>query len=334
MKKYRYLSTMFAMDIVVLAYYVIEKITDSKRIIKEHKQFLESVDCKGRIYIGPQGINAQLSIARSDLEKYLEFLKMDPIFNSADLKAHADSSHRFAKLTIKYREQIVALDLDVDFSKRGEYISPEEFEKKLDQRDENTILIDVRNNYESEVGYFEGALKPDRKTFREFIEYADQLATNTENKKEKTVLMYCTGGIRCEFYSPLMKERGFDKVYQLKGGVIGYGLSQGAKHWRGKLFVFDDRLVVPISSDNEEVISHCKLCNASTDLFYNCANMDCNSLFLSCKKCAIAHKGCCQTTCEGAPRVREMDKENVRPQPFRKLPFEKKQEMSKILSHL
>ncbi len=324
---------MFPMNIVVLAYYVIEKITDPQRMIKEHRQFLESVDSKGRIYIGPQGINAQISIARGDLNKYLEFLKKDPIYNSADLKAHADREHRFAKLTVKYRTQIVALDLDVDFSKRGEYISPEEFERKLDERDENTILIDVRNNYESEVGYFEGALKPDRKTFREFVEYADRLALETLDKKEKTVLMYCTGGIRCEFYSPLMKERGFDKVYQLKGGVIGYGLSQGAKHWRGKLFVFDDRLVVPISSDNDEVISNCKFCTTPTDLFYNCANMDCNDLFLCCKECAIKHMGCCKRECEVAPRVREMDRCNCRPQPFRKLSFEKKQEMSKTLSH-
>ena len=324
---------MFPMDIVVLAYYVIEKITDAPRAIKEHKKFLESVDCKGRIYIGPQGVNAQLSIERGDLKKYLDFLKKDSLFDHADLKAHADTQHRFAKLTVKYRAQIVALDQEVDFSKRGEYISPEDFEKALDSRDENTILIDVRNSYESEVGFFEGALKPDRKTFREFVEYADQLALDTKDKENKTVLMYCTGGIRCEFYSPLMKERGFDRVYQLKGGVIGYGLTQGAKHWRGKLFVFDDRLVVPISKDNEEVISKCQFCKCSTDLFYNCANMDCNGLFLSCKECAHAFKGCCSSSCMGSSRVREMDQSSSRPQPFRKLPFEKKQQMAKTLSH-
>ena len=323
--KYRPLVNIFPMDIVVLAYYVIQKIENPKKVLFEHKKFLESVDSKGRIYIGPQGVNAQLSIARKDLSGYLDFLKRDPLYKEADLKAHADTSHRFAKLTVKYRAQIVALDQDVDFSKRGEYISPEEFEKKLDQRDENTLLIDVRNNYESQVGYFEGALKPDHKTFREFIEYADQLAQAIPNKKDKTVLMYCTGGIRCEFYSPLMKERGFEKVYQLKGGVIGYGLHCGVKHWRGKLFVFDDRMVIPISKDNDEIISRCSFCTCPTDLFYNCANMDCNALFLSCKRCALAHKGCCQGSCESAPRVREMDRENARPQPFRKLPLSKKQ---------
>lgn len=136
--------------------------------------------------------------------------------------------------------------------------------------------------------------------------------------------MYCTGGIRCEFYSPVMKERGFDNVFQLQGGVIAYGLKEGKKHWRGKLFVFDDRLVVPIAEGNDETISSCKFCKKPSDVFYNCANMDCNDLFLSCKECAKEHKGCCSDTCMSAPRVREMDQSDGRPTPFRKLPFEKK----------
>lgn len=314
------------MDIVVIAYYVIEEIKDPHAKIKEHKEFLQSVDCKGRIYIGREGVNTQISMARKDLDEYLKFLKNDPLYDSADIKIHDDTEHRFAKLIVKYRDQIVALDQEVNFKNRGDHISPEEWEKKLDERDENTIIIDVRNNYESEVGHFEGALKPDKRTFREFVEYADNLA-KMPDKEKKTVLMYCTGGIRCEFYSPLMKERGFDNVYQLDGGVIGYGLKRGSKHWRGKLFVFDDRLVVPISEDNDEVISKCKFCDAPSDIFYNCANMDCNDLFLSCKDCAEKMKGCCCEKCMSAPRVREMDRSKGRPTPFRKLSHEQKQQV-------
>jgi UPF0176 protein len=316
------------MDIIMIAYYVIERIENPKEVIKRHKSFLQGIDSKGRIYIGKQGVNAQLSVARVDLKKYLDFLKSDPLYYSADIKLHEDSVHRFAKLTVKERDQIVALDQEVNFTYRGEYISPEDWNKKLDERDENTIIIDVRNNYESDVGYFEGALKPDKRTFREFIEYADKLADVTENKDDKTVLMYCTGGIRCEFYSPLMKERGFKNVFQLKGGVIAYGLDQGKKHWRGKLFVFDDRLVVPICEDNTEIISKCKFCHGPSDIFYNCANMDCNDLFLSCKKCAKEHKGCCCQACMTDGRVREMDSSNERPTPFRKIPFDQKQRIS------
>ena len=315
------------MEMIVVAYYVIEKIEDPRAVIKKHRDFLNSVDSKGRIYIGPQGVNAQMSIAKKDFKRYLDFLKEDPLYHSADLKLHEDTQHRFAKLVVKYREQIVALDQEIDFSKRGEYITPQQWEKKLDERDENTIIIDVRNNYESEVGHFEGALKPDKKTFREFVEYADNLA-KMKDKEKKTVLMYCTGGIRCEFYSPLMKERGFENVYQLKGGVIGYGLKKGSRHWRGKLFVFDDRLVVPIAEDNDEIISKCKFCDEPSDIFYNCANMDCNDLFLSCKSCAEKMKGCCREKCMNAPRVREMDRSNSRPTPFRKLSYEQKQQFT------
>lgn len=313
------------MDIVVIAYYVIEEVQDPQKVIKSHKKFLETLDSKGRIYIGPQGVNAQISLAKKDLKVYLDYLKSEPLYQSAEIKMHEDSEHRFAKLIVKYRKEIVALGEDVDFSKRGEYITPKQWKKKLDAKSDDTIIIDVRNNYESEVGYFEGALKPDKRTFREFIEYADKLATNTKDKEKKTVLMYCTGGIRCEFYSPVMKERGFDNVFQLQGGVIAYGLQEGKKHWKGKLFVFDDRLVVPISEGNDETISHCKFCNTLSDLFYNCANMDCNDLFLSCKDCATKHKGCCSDQCIDAPRVRSMDLSAGRPAPFRKLPFEKKQ---------
>ncbi len=315
------------MNIVVIAYYVIEKVANPQKVIKDHKAFLDSIDSKGRIYIGPQGVNAQISIAKADLKSYLDYLKKDPLYASAELKIHEDDKHRFDKLIVRYREEIVALGQEVDFSNRGEYITPADWKKKLDEKDENTIIIDVRNNYESEVGHFEGALKPDRKTFREFIDYADNLA-KMKDKEKKTVLMYCTGGIRCEFYSPLMKERGFENVFQLKGGVIAYGLHEGKKHWRGKLFVFDDRLVVPISDDNNEVISKCCFCGTLSDLFYNCANMDCNELFLSCKKCAALNKGCCCTACMAAPRVREMDQSEDRPTPFRKLAFEKKQAMA------
>ena len=314
------------MKILMIAYYLIKKIGHPKQIVEEHKKILSELNCKGRIYIGIQGLNVQISIAENDLPKYVQFLKSKDLFDSDELKIHIDHTHRFDKLIIKYREQIVAIDRDVDFSKTADHISPSEWAKKIEDRDDDTIIIDVRNDYESEVGYFEGAIKPQLGTFREFNEFTDKLA-KIKNKKDKTVLMYCTGGIRCEFYSPLLKEKGFDNVYQLKGGVIGYGLAEGSRYWKGKLFVFDDRLVVPISKDNNEVIGKCRFCDSLTDLYYNCANMDCNSLFLSCKDCAIENKGCCKSECSHKPRVRTMRKvdESERPVPFRKLTHEQKQ---------
>jgi UPF0176 protein len=203
-------------------------------------------------------------------------------------------------------------------SKTGVHVSPEEWQKMLDERDENTVLIDVRNHYEWDIGHFEGAELPNLEQFREFPRYAKELKEKRDPKKTK-VMMYCTGGIRCELYSALMKEEGFEEVYQLQGGVIKYGIEAGTKHWRGKLFVFDDRLSVSISEkEPSELISQCIYCKTSTDYYYNCANMDCNELFLACTSCAKEHLGCCCASCETAPRVRPLAVEE-RPKPFRRL---------------
>jgi len=163
----------------------------------------------------------------------------------------------------------------------------------------------------------EGAELPTLEQFREFPAYAKKLKEKCDPQKTK-VMMYCTGGIRCEVYSALLKEEGFNEVYQLQGGIIKYGLQAGSKHWKGKLFVFDDRLAVPISEEPAEIISCCIHCEKKTDLYFNCANMDCNELYLSCLACAEKTKGCCCTACEEAPRIRPLQL-TERPKPFRRL---------------
>lgn len=309
------------MQYSVLAYYVLKPVIDPEREVKSHKDFLKSLDSKGRIYISEEGINAQLSLADRDVLTYLSYLEEHPIFREAEVKVQNWHEHAFAKLTVKYRKQLVALDQKVDFEKRGEYLTPKEWSSMLDKRGEDTLLIDVRNQYESKIGYFEGALVPDLETFREFPEYAKQLAESHDPGKTK-VMMYCTGGIRCEYYSALMKKIGFQNVFHLKGGVIQYGQEEGSKHWRGKLFVFDDRLTVPISQDNTETIGKCQFCEALSDTYYNCANMDCNTLFNSCSSCIQAKQGCCQDTClQGRVRAFTLAKH---PKPFRKLRKEEK----------
>ncbi len=314
------------MKFCVLAYYVIDEVSDPAKMIKEHRAFLKKLDSAGRIYVSPEGINAQLSLAEGDLQAYLDFLKKDCFFDAADVKVHHWHEHPFAKLTIKQREQLCALDTEVDFSNRGEHLSAHEWKQKLEARDEHTIVIDVRNNYESEVGYFEGAIKPDLESFREFPEFAKELRKKFDPAKT-TVLMYCTGGIRCEFYSPLMKKEGFEKVYQLHGGVIRYGIEEGNHLWHGKLFVFDDRLVVDIAELKNEDVGHCRHCGCESSTYYNCANMDCNLLFLSCRECARKNKGCCCEACIVEGRVRPFS-DQEHPKPFRKLPHEEKLKLS------
>jgi len=304
------------MDYRVLAYYCYTEIENPEREVKRHHLFLKDLDVRARVYIAKNGVNAQMSFLERDLDRYLDWLKSDPRFAEILFKVDPHHEHVYPRVTVKKREQLVALDQTPDFNSGGKHLSPEEWKKMLEERDEDTLVIDVRNDYESEIGHFEGAECPELKTFRQFPEYADNLAKQTNPHKTK-VMMYCTGGIRCELYSALLKGRGFDEVYQLEGGVIHYGHKMGNKHWKGKLFVFDDRLSVPISDDEHELISSCHFCDAKSDAYYNCANMDCNALFLACPECAEKKQGCCSKECEAEPRRRPFVKQD-RPKPFRK----------------
>ncbi|MFZ4772986.1 MAG: rhodanese-related sulfurtransferase [Chlamydiia bacterium] len=309
----------------VLAYYAFTKVDDPQKMIKDHKRFLESLEGKGRIYISEEGINGQCSVPASQLEAYSAYVLQN--FPKADIKIHDHPAHPFAKLIVKYRVQLVAMDQKVDMSIQGVHLDSKDWEKMLAEKDDDTIVIDTRNDYEWEVGHFEGALLPKLDKFREFPEYAADLKKEYDTEKTK-VMMYCTGGIRCELYSSLMIKMGFKNVYQLNGGIIRYGLENGNKKWNGKLFVFDDRMVIPISKDEAEPIAKCQFCSKPADNYYNCANMDCNDLILSCPECIEAKKGCCSETCLEEGRVRPFSLATVKT-PFRKLSHEAKQALTK-----
>lgn len=307
---------------IVLAFYLIEPLEDPFGEIERFKQFFNAHDVKGRVYINEEGINAQMSISKKESSLFFNWYLGDKRFKKTDIKVHEHHEHAFPKKTVKYRKQLVALDLKVDYSKSGTHASPQQWKEMLDERDEKTLLLDVRNDYEWEIGHFERAKKPDFKTFRQFATSVERLKREYDPGKTR-VLMYCTGGIRCELYSCLMKDEGYEAVYQLSGGIIKYGQEVGNDHWKGNLFVFDDRLVVPISKEKSETIGKCRHCDQKTDACYNCANMDCNELFLSCPTCCKEHLGCCSFLCTKAPRRREFEVEK-RPKPYRKLSFEEK----------
>lgn len=306
----------------ILAYYFIGRIEDPHGEVVRHKEFFRNRDCKGRIYVSEQGINGQASVDCA--EEYMAWIHADPRFRGVDFKTHGAEEHAFPKMTVKYRRQLVAIDCEVDFSERGVSISPQEWKRMLEERGSNTLLLDVRNDYEWAVGHFEGAELPELETFRQFPIYAKELREK-KDPKETTVMMYCTGGIRCELYSAILKKEGFEKVYQLEGGVIGYGLQEGSDHWKGKLFVFDDRLVVSIGEEKAEPIAVCKHCSASCDVYYNCANMDCNELFVCCLECLKKHIGCCCSSCIKKGRVRPYQETA---KPFRKWNSQEKNAMN------
>lgn len=297
----------------VFAYYRFCPIEDPAQAIQEHKTFLSRRDAKGRIYLSEEGINGQMSLYEKDAEVYTAWLHEQ--FPGLSIKIHSYFEHVFPRLTIKYRRQLAALDVPVDLSQTAPHLPPKEWKARLDAKRANTLLLDVRNHYEWTVGHFKGAHLPPLEQFRQFPAYAETLKTQWD-PDTTTVLMYCTGGIRCEMFSPHLKSLGFKEIYQLEGGVIQYGQEIGQDHWEGKLFVFDDRLVVPLGHNAHPTISTCLHCHTPTDLYYNCANMDCNTLFLACSACHQTLQGCCCPACTQAPRVRPCP---THPKPFRRL---------------
>ncbi len=300
----------------VLAYYYFTCIENPHVEVVRHLEFIQTKNIQCRVYISYEGINGQMSAPAEDAKAYQEWLKSDPRFKDVTFKIHTHTDHVFPRAAVKFRKQLVAIDEKVDKALTGEHVAPEQWKEMLQNRDEKTLLLDVRNDYEWEIGHFEGAELPKLASFREFPQYARQLKQSCDPKETK-VMMYCTGGIRCELYSAMLKKEGFEQVYQLDGGVINYGLKKGHDQWRGKLFVFDDRLAVPIDEKTDEVISCCRHCEVPSDIYYNCANMDCNELFLACPKCAEKLKGCCSEQCTQTPRLRPYEKK-ARPKPFRR----------------
>ncbi len=287
----------------VVAFYYIGAIVNPAQEAELQKQFLSHLDVSCRLYVAKDGLNGQMCFVASDAKKYMDWMLGREQFSSIHFKAQGVDCHVFPRCTIKVRRELVALGTEVDFSKRGTYLSPEDWKAKLEDDSQEKIIIDTRNDYEWQLGHFENAELLPYETFKDFREYAKGLKERIDSKNSQ-VLMYCTGGIRCELFSALLKEEGIDDVYQLQGGVINYGQEAGSKHWKGSLFVFDDRLSVPISEEPVETIGTCLHCKEKIENYYNCANMDCNELFLCCHQCLEKHQGCCSSECQSAPRVR------------------------------
>ncbi|RUT79981.1 oxygen-dependent tRNA uridine(34) hydroxylase TrhO [Ancylomarina longa] len=256
------------------------------------------LNCKGRIYIAKEGINAQMSIPEQNLDAF--FLQLNNIAELKDMPikwAVEDNGKSFYKLIIKVRPKIVADGLDdsaFDVTNVGKHLNALEFHNQIGKED--TIVIDMRNHYESEVGHFEHAICPDVDTFREEIE---MVVKAFDQEKDKKFLLYCTGGIRCEKASAYLRHHGFEDVNQLHGGIIAY--AQEIKQvgieskFRGKNFVFDERLGESI---NKEVIAKCHQCGKPCDTHTNCANDDCHLLFIQCDECREHYNACCTDECK------------------------------------
>lgn len=253
----------------------------------------------GRIYIAAEGINAQISVPEKHFELFRQALyQADPALNGLRLNIAVDDDGKsFWVLRMKVRSKIVAdgiEDPSFDMTKKGRYLNAAAFNELADHP--GTVIVDMRNHYEYEVGHFENALEIPSDTFRDQLPMAVSML---EDKKEHPVIMYCTGGIRCEKASAYLRHHGFKNVFHLEGGIIEYtrqARSQGLPvRFKGKNFVFDERLGERIT---EEVIASCHQCGAPCDMHTNCQNDGCHLLFIQCPSCAAIYEGCCSDDCK------------------------------------
>ena len=269
-------------------------------------------NCFGRIYVAREGINAQMSVPEHHLVAFLAYLYSIPALDQLPIKyAIEDDGKSFYKLTIKVRPKIVADGLEhgtYDLSRVGRHLTALEFHEALDEP--GTIVIDMRNHYESEIGHFKNAICPDVDTFREEIQ---MVVDDFKNDKDKKFLLYCTGGIRCEKASAFLINEGFENVSQLYGGIIEYAqqikkLGIESKFY-GKNFVFDERLGESVDG---QVISRCHQCGNPADTHTNCANNDCHLLFIQCAECAQKYDGCCGEECQTIFHLPDEERKKLR----------------------
>jgi UPF0176 protein len=283
---------------VTISFYRYHNITNPAEFRDELYRNLENTGVMGRIYVAHEGINAQISVPAENTETFRSYLYSIPFLNGVRLNiAVQDDGKSFFKLKVLVRKKIVADGLDdstFDVTNTGVHVSADNFNKLAE--DPNTILVDMRNHYESEVGHFKGAICPDVDTFREELQLVEDLM---KDQKDKNLLMYCTGGIRCEKASAWMKHLGFKNVFQLEGGIIKYARDVKEQNLEnkfiGKNFVFDERLGERITND---IIAVCHQCGNPCDDHTNCKNDGCHLLFIQCKNCADKFNGCCSDECK------------------------------------
>jgi UPF0176 protein len=293
----RQLVKLEAKNRTTLSFYAYTRLEDPQQFRDTFYADLRKLDVLGRIYVAREGVNAQLSVPTDNVDAFRNYLNTIPFLSQIRLNiAVEDDGKSFFTLTIKVKEKIVAdglNDEEFDVTDRGTHLSAAAFNALTD--DPETIVVDMRNYYESEVGHFEKAILPPMETFRDGL---PMVADMLSESRDKHIVMYCTGGIRCEKASAYMKYKGYKNVYQLDGGIIEYARQaekQGLPNkFLGINFVFDERLGERISDD---VVSACHQCGHAADHHTNCANDACHILFIQCPECSEKYRGCCSVEC-------------------------------------
>jgi UPF0176 protein len=298
---------------LTLSFYAYAQISNPTQFRNDLFLAWNQLDVLGRIYVAHEGINAQLSLPADNFYEFKDTIEVYDFMKGIRLNIAVEQDDlSFLKLTIKVRDKIVADGLEdetFDVTNIGIHLKAKEFNDLLE--DPNTIVVDMRNHYESEIGHFTNAIKPDVDTFRESLPIIETQLS--EHKQDKKLLMYCTGGIRCEKASAYFKHKGFENVYQLEGGIIEYTRQVKAEGLKskfiGKNFVFDHRLGERITDD---IVSQCHQCGAPFDVHTNCANEGCHLLFIQCDSCKSNMEGCCSSECVSIIHLPEDEQKAVR----------------------
>jgi UPF0176 protein len=289
-----------------LLYYCYTTIEDAEQFAAEHLEFCTQTGLVGRIIVANEGLNGTISGTPEQCKIYMDAIHADPRFAKTDFKIDEVDEPSFIKMHVRYKPEIVHSglrnpELINPQAETGIHLEPKDFMEMKDRDD--VIILDVRSNYEHSVGRFKNAITLDIENFREFPEKINELA----QYKDKKILTYCTGGIKCEKASALLLKEGFNEVYQLHGGIIKYGKEAGGKDFEGKCYVFDNRVVVDVNQVNPVVISECRNCGTRTPKMINCANPECNEHFTQCDECGEKLDGCCSEVCMEHPRKRTYD---------------------------
>jgi len=300
----------------VLLYYLYTPIENPEEFTDQHLAFCKELELKGRILIAAEGINGTVSGTVEQTDKYMETMKNDPRFEGIVFKIDEADEHAFKKMHVRHRKELVTLRLEDDVNPlrvTGNYLSPKEFYQAM--QDENTVVIDARNDYEYDLGHFRGAVRPDIRNFRELPEW---IRDNKDQFEDKKILTYCTGGIRCEKFSGWLLEEGFEDVSQLHGGIVTYGKDPEVQGelWDGQCYVFDERISVPVNQKEHVIVGKDHFTGEPCERYVNCANPECNKKILASEENEHKYLRACSHECRVSPRNRYVKEHGLTEEEF------------------
>lgn len=289
-------------NIIVTSFYKYVNLDNLEAFQKEHLEFCNKFEIKGKVLIGEEGINGSVSGNKEQIEEYKQKLKSYKQFSDIEFKDTNSNYHPFRKTIVRIRKEIVTSGFNVDPSKTGYHLSPKELKEMYDNN-EDFVIIDARNNYESKIGKFKNAITPDIEVFRDFKKLVPEL----KQYKSKKVVLYCTGGIRCEKASALLIKKGFKDVSQIDGGIVNFINQYPGTYFEGRCFTFDARL--SIGTGNKE-IGICEKCHKPCGEYINCAYTKCDKLFICCNECREEWDNSCSKNCRNSVRIKKLSKNN------------------------